>query len=87
MADCKACEEAAERPRTSGSYYASCISCEARALVRSPQGSQASKEAFLGYPGDLQALMLALWPLAEQYRRGRVEVHRWVRLIDDAKER
>lgn len=78
MADCHACAEAAASPTTCGSYNAACWQCSARMLAHSP----AAREAVLGYPGDLQAAMVRIWPTAEAYRRGRVEVHRWVKLIE-----
>lgn len=80
MSDCKSCQEAETRPKTHGGYQASCQSCNARMLAHSP----AAREALLGYPGELQAAMLKLWPDPEQYRKGRIEVHRWVKLIDAA---
>lgn len=80
---CYACSEAELHPRTYGGYRATCWQCDARMLAHSP----AAKDALLGHPQALQAAMLKLWTSAEQYRRGRVEVHRWIRLIDDAKEK
>lgn len=82
MTDCHDCTKATERPKTHGGYQMQCQSCIARLLAHSP----AAKEAALGFPGDLQARMLAEWKSAEQYRKGRLLVWEWVRRINEAKE-
>lgn len=84
---CKPCQEAEKSPYLCGSYQAQCSSCEARAIVKSPHGSQALKDALLGHPGALQVLMRQLWPAPDQYRQGRVLTYKWAKLIDEAKEK
>lgn len=83
MTDCKACAAAELEPWTTGSYHALCLGCEARAFARSPQ----AKEALLGYPQELIGAMRRVWPGAEQYRLGRIEVYRWIRLIEEARSK
>ncbi len=60
---------------------ANCPSCQARQFAHSP----AARDAHLGYPEALQAAMRTVWPTAEKYRVGRLEVYLWSRLIDEAK--
>jgi len=81
MIECHACKAAELASRTYGHYKSGCQSCEARALAASPQ----AHEALLGYPQALQAAMHLLWPTQEQYRLGRLEVYRWIKLVDSAK--
>jgi hypothetical protein len=80
---CPACSEAEKKPRTSGGYTASCLSCQARMFAQSPQ----ARDALLGYPEALQGAMRQIWPTQEQYRQGRLSVYRWIKLIDEAKEK
>jgi hypothetical protein len=80
---CDACTEAESNPWTSGSYKASCPGCEARAFATSPQ----AKEALLGTPGPLQAAMRQFSGTQENYRQLRIEVYRWMKLIDEAREK
>jgi hypothetical protein len=84
---CPACQEAEASPWLCGSYQSQCISCESRAIVKSPHGSQALKDALLGHPGALQAIMRQLWPDPETYRQGRVLTYNWAKAIDKAKEK
>jgi hypothetical protein len=83
---CEACAQAELNAWTSGSYQVGCQGCEARAVPNSPHGSQALKDALLGHPGAIQAIMRALWPKPADYTRGRTEVYRWAQLIDAARE-
>jgi hypothetical protein len=38
----------------------------------------------LGHPGALQAAMQQTWPTKEQYRKGRLMVHEWMKKIEEA---
>jgi hypothetical protein len=80
---CKACEEAEKNPWTNGSHMNGCLSCSARAFATSPQ----AKEALLGTPGPLQAAMRQFSGTQENYRQLRIEVYRWMKLIDEAREK
>ena len=81
MEDCEACQEATERPRTCGSYSATCNSCTHRMLAHSP----AAKDAMLGHPQELQAAMRQLSKTQEAYRQMRIGVYEWMRRMDEAK--
>lgn len=74
---CPACTEAERNPWTCGSYRVDCQSCEARAIANSPEAHARARD-----PSLLQASMLKLWPEIEQYKRGRLEVWRWIGFID-----
>jgi hypothetical protein len=52
-------------------------------FAHSPQ----ARDALLGYPEALQGAMRQIWPTQEQYRQGRLSVYRWIKLIDEAKEK
>jgi hypothetical protein len=80
---CPACQDAQANPWLCGSYQANCLDCEARAFAQSPQ----ARDALLGYPEALQGAMRQIWPTQEQYRQGRLSVYRWIKLIDEAKEK
>lgn len=82
---CDECTKAEAHPLIYGLYQAGCTACEARALVQSPLGSQALKDALLGHPEAMQALMMGLWPRPTDYRVGRVESYRWAKLIEEAR--
>jgi predicted nucleic acid-binding Zn-ribbon protein len=81
--NCSACEEAEKNPWTNGSYMNGCPSCSARAFATSPQ----AKEALLGTPGPLQAAMRQFSGTQENYRQLRIEVYRWMKLIDEARQK
>lgn len=78
-AQCKSCETASASPWSCGLYNADCLSCQARHFAHSPQ----CMEAYLGYPQALIAAMRVIWDTPDLYRRGRVEVYKWRKMIDE----
>ena len=77
---CPACVEAETKPLT-GSYYASCLSCEARMLANAPPVFDAIHK---GRPERAQEIIRRLWP--EDPAVGRRLVWRWVKRMAAAKQ-
>lgn len=81
MNACPGCREA--ETGNTAIYYMACNSCDARAAA----SSDAAKDALLGHPQALQALLRKLFPTPESYRAGRVETHRWIKMMSEARSK
>lgn len=81
-AHCKSCEAASASPWSCGRYSADCFSCQARQFAHSPQ----CMEAYLGHPQAIIAAMRVIWDTPDLYRRGRVEVYKWRKMIDEDRD-
>lgn len=77
MSECPGCKLAEKDVRTP-IKYSHCLSCDARALAQ----TQEAKDAMLGHPQALQAVMRKLWVNPAQYRDGRVAVYKWWHAIN-----
>lgn len=73
---CPGCEEAETDPHSVIAYLG-CMSCDARAIAKSDEA-----EAREAKPDDLQAVMRAVWPNVDDYKRGRPLVWRWVQRLE-----
>jgi hypothetical protein len=69
---CAGCVSAAANIQT-GIFGPDCLECSAPALAGGPYAYLAYER---GEPGELEAQMRAIWPTAEQFRRGRIAVYR-----------
>lgn len=70
---CPACVLAESNPST-GLTYSDCVSCQARALARSPEAHQRERD-----PAPLQHAMRRVWPDVDDYKRGRSMVWAWIK--------
>lgn len=73
---CASCARAEKNPKT-GRFTAGCLSCDGRALAQ----TQEAKDAMLGHPQALQAVLRRLYPSPDKYRAARVAAYEWIKRL------
>lgn len=79
---CPACTEAERNPWTCGSVRHDCLSCQAREIAKGPDAKARDRD-----PGLMADAMRQAWPDVVEYKRGRLEVWRWLKAIEVDKQR